>query len=90
VCQEGPAIVEVDGGQHDRSSPREAGRSGSLRGEGYRILRFWNNEILENLGGVYEAIADEPGHGAPSQTVPHRGAGFLPDEHVSWQQPSLL
>src|SRR5947208_6074591 len=38
-------IVEIDGGRHYRSS-REAGRRGFLQTQGYRILRFWNNEVL--------------------------------------------
>ena len=41
VCHEARLIVEIDGGQHDRSSPREAERSGFLQDQGYRILRFW-------------------------------------------------
>jgi very-short-patch-repair endonuclease len=66
VCHEARLIVEIDGGQHDRSSPLEAERGGSLQNEGYRILRFWNNEILANLDGVHEAIADELGRVTPT------------------------
>src|ERR1700730_12194367 len=73
VCHEARLIVEIDGGQHDRSSPREAERNGFLENEGYRILRFWNNEILENLDGVHETIADELGRISPTQTLPHQG-----------------
>src|SRR5207247_5939268 len=47
VCHEARLIVEIDGGQHDRSSPREAERSGFVQNEGYRILRFLNNEFLD-------------------------------------------
>src|SRR6266550_3664766 len=57
VCHEARLIVEIDGGQHDRSSPREAERSEFLQNEGYRILRFWNNEVLANLDGVHQTIA---------------------------------
>ncbi len=39
VCHEARLIVEIDGGQHDRLSPRETERSGLLQSEGYRILR---------------------------------------------------
>jgi very-short-patch-repair endonuclease len=69
--------VEIDGGQHDCSSPREAEQSGFLQNEGYRILRFWNNEVLANLGGVHETIAGELGRITPTQTLPHRGGGLL-------------
>src|SRR3984893_15062273 len=65
-------IVEIDGGHHDRSSPREAERSGFLQNQGYRILRFWNNEVLANIDGVHETIAEELGRLTPTQTLPHR------------------
>ena len=57
VCHEARLIVEIDGGQHDRSSTAEAERTAFLQGQGYRVLRFWNNEVLENLDGVYQTIA---------------------------------
>jgi very-short-patch-repair endonuclease len=77
VCHEARLIVEIDGGQHERSSPQEAERSEFLQNEGYRILRFWNNEVLANLDGVHQAIADELGRITPTQTLPHRGGGLL-------------
>ena len=58
VCHEARLIVEIDGGQHDRSSLREAERSGFLQNEGYRILRFWNSEVLANLDGVAVGVGD--------------------------------
>jgi len=78
VCHEARLIVEIDGGQHDHSSPQEAERSGFLRNEGYRILRFWNNEVLANLDGVHQTIADELRRVTPTQTLPHDGGGLLP------------
>jgi very-short-patch-repair endonuclease len=72
ACHEARLIVEIDGGQHDRSSPQEAERSGFLQNEGYRILRFWNNEVLANPDGVHQTIADELGRITPTQTLPHR------------------
>jgi very-short-patch-repair endonuclease len=77
VCHEARLIVEIDGGQHDRLSPREAERSGFLQNEGYRILRFWNNEVLADLDAVHETIADELGRITPTQPLPHQGGGFL-------------
>jgi very-short-patch-repair endonuclease len=76
VCHEARLIVEIDGGQHDRSSPREAERTGFLQNEGYRVLRFWNNEVLRNLDGVHRTIADELGRITPAQTLPHQGGGL--------------
>ena len=57
VCHDARLIIEIDGGQHDRSSPAEAKRTRFLKHQGYRILRFWNNELLSNLEGVRAMIA---------------------------------
>ena len=76
VCHEARLIVEIDGGQHDRSSPQEAERSGFLEKEGYRILRFWNNEVLANPDGVHQTIAGEQGRITPTQPSPIEGEGF--------------
>ena len=51
ACHEARLIVEIDGGQHERSSPPERERSGFLQSEGYRILRFWNDEVKPQLRG---------------------------------------
>jgi len=82
VCHEARLIVEIDGGQLDRLSPREAERSRFLQNEGYRILRFWNNEVLANLDGVHETIASELGRITPTQTLflepsPSMGEGWV-------------
>jgi len=78
VCHEARLIVEIDGGQHDRSSSQEAERNEFLQSEGYRILRFWNNEVLANLDGVHQAIVGELRGITPTQTLPHQGGGILP------------
>jgi very-short-patch-repair endonuclease len=70
VCHEARLIVEIDGGQHARSSPREAERNAFLQNEGYRIVRFWNNEVLANLDGVRETIANELGPPHPHPNPP--------------------
>jgi very-short-patch-repair endonuclease len=57
VCREQRLIIEVDGGQHG-GSPRDAVRDRWLRNHGYRVLRFWNNDVISNTDGVLEAIAD--------------------------------
>ena len=54
LCVEAMLIVEVDGSQHNESV--DARRTHFLEGEGYRILRFWNTEVIENLEGVAEVI----------------------------------
>jgi very-short-patch-repair endonuclease len=78
VCHEARLVVEIDGGQHDSSSPRETERSGFLQQEGYRILRFWNNEVLANPDGVCETIVNELAASPPPCPPPSRGRGFSP------------
>ena len=77
VCHEARLIVEIDGGQHARSSPREAERTGFLQNQGYRVLRFWNNEVLANLDGVHATIAGELSRITPTPTLPHQGGGLM-------------
>jgi very-short-patch-repair endonuclease len=70
-------IVEVDGGQHF-DSVADGVRTSYLVSVGYRVLRFWNNEILENTSGVLSAIdtainADRPP--TPDPSPPQAGGG---------------
>ncbi len=78
VCHEVRLVVEIDGGQHDFSPPGETERSDFLRNEGYRILRFWNNEVLANTDGVHEAIVSELAASPPPCPPPSRGRRFSP------------
>ncbi|HEY2344485.1 MAG TPA: endonuclease domain-containing protein [Xanthomonadaceae bacterium] len=55
VCLEQKLVVEVDGGQH-ADSKTDAARDAFLRGGGFRILRFWNHEVLNQLEEVVEVI----------------------------------
>jgi very-short-patch-repair endonuclease len=56
VCFEKKVVVELDGGQHDLEREQDQIRDEWLRGEGFAVLRFWNNEVNENLEGVLETI----------------------------------
>jgi very-short-patch-repair endonuclease len=56
VCHDAALIVEIDGGQHDVASNEEIARTKFLEGEGYRVLRFWNNAVLANPKGVHALI----------------------------------
>lgn len=55
ACFEKMLIVEADGGQH-ADNPDDQRRTDWLRRQGWRVVRFWNNEILRNSEGVAEAI----------------------------------
>jgi very-short-patch-repair endonuclease len=60
VSFERKLIVEVDGGQHNETEARESDkeRSAWLKGRGYQVLRFWNNEVLANTEGILEKIGE--------------------------------
>lgn len=63
LCAERRLIVEVDGGQH-ADNLDDAKRTAWLEGEGYRVIRFWNNDVLANTDGVltllFEQLAAPP------------------------------
>jgi very-short-patch-repair endonuclease len=55
VCLEHKLVIELDGSQHS-GSEYDAVRDAELTARGFRVLRFWNNEIRSNLPGVLERI----------------------------------
>ena len=54
VCLERSLIVEADGGQHNEEA--DAARTRYLTSQGFRVIRFWNNDVLQNLTGVLETL----------------------------------
>jgi primosomal protein N' (replication factor Y) len=50
ACVEAKLVIEVDGGQH--GGVKDAARDAALQAAGWRILRYWNNEVIENCDGV--------------------------------------
>jgi very-short-patch-repair endonuclease len=60
ACLERMLIVEADGGQH-ADNPDDQRRTDWLRGHGWRVVRFWNNDILRNPDGVAAAILQSLG-----------------------------
>jgi very-short-patch-repair endonuclease len=68
ACPDAKLVVEADGGQHADQEGYDALRTAAFAREGYRILRFWNHDILTNPDGVLETIsAALP---SPSQASP--------------------
>jgi very-short-patch-repair endonuclease len=59
ACLNPLIIVEVDGGRHAEARAYDARRDDYMRGQGFRVLRFRNNDVLGNIEGVWEAIAAE-------------------------------
>jgi very-short-patch-repair endonuclease len=56
VCLQKRLIIELDGGQHAQEVNYDAVRDAWLRGQGFIILRFWNNDVLKNIDGVMMMI----------------------------------
>jgi adenine-specific DNA-methyltransferase len=56
VCIKAGLVVEVDGGQHASSVQHDELRTQTLEKRGYRVLRFWNNDVLTNIEGVLLVI----------------------------------
>ena len=58
VCEIHNVIIELDGGQHNEPEniEKDKQRTDFLESKGYKIIRFWNNEVDNNLEGVCEVI----------------------------------
>jgi very-short-patch-repair endonuclease len=58
ACLKAKLLIELDGGQHsqDAVAARDERRTRWLEAEGYRVIRFWNAELLDNLDGVLDTI----------------------------------
>ena len=74
ACLESRLVVEVDGGQHNENHA-DARRDAWLKLSGFRVLRFWNNDVLESLSGVLETIAAALQPAPPSRPSPVKGEG---------------
>ncbi|MFZ2163062.1 MAG: endonuclease domain-containing protein [Sideroxyarcus sp.] len=76
VCVERMLIVEIDGGQHSEQIEYDQRRDAWLRSQGYTVLRFWNNDVMQQLESVLEQIrlvvVGEPSPPAP---LPQAGEG---------------
>jgi len=66
ACIERRLVVELDGGQHQEQNTQDEQRTAYLQSLGWQILRFWNNEVLENLDGVLSTIAEHLSDAPPS------------------------
>ena len=65
LCPAERLIIELDGGQHAANS-HDTLRDAYLQAQGFRILRFWNNDALSNPAGVFDAISAALSHPSPS------------------------
>jgi very-short-patch-repair endonuclease len=78
ACHSALLVIEVDGGQHAEAKgiARDDARTAWLESQGYRIIRFWNNDVLGNIEGVMIEVMDSlvSPHPYPS---PSRGGESL-------------
>ena len=76
LCPAAHLVIELDGGHHneDETAKRDRVRQRWLEQEGYRVIRFWNNDVLANTDGVLRMILDAL-RAAPHPTSPSRGEG---------------
>jgi very-short-patch-repair endonuclease len=56
LCNDLKLVVEIDGGQHAESKKDEI-RTKYLQGLGYHVVRFWNDEVMDNIEGVVDTLA---------------------------------
>jgi len=66
VCLEKKIIIEVDGGQHALNTSADTIRGDYLNKKGYKILRFWNHDVLRDTDSVLEWIHKDLNEKAPS------------------------
>ena len=79
ACFSERLVIELDGGQHAEAAEYDAARTRQVEAQGYRVIRFWNNDVLGNIDGVIAAVA-EALTTSPSQ--PAAGPLPLPRERV--------
>ena len=77
ICLERRLVIEVDGSQHgfDAQILRDQRRTEWLEREGYRVVRYWSNEVMNNTEGVVETIISEAQRSPPP---PSRGEEGTP------------
>jgi very-short-patch-repair endonuclease len=76
VCTEALLIVELDGGQHADQVNYDERRTQQLEAMGYRVRRFWNNDVLVNIDSVLEVVMEALASPAPHPNpLPAGGRG---------------
>jgi len=82
ACPGAKLVIEIDGGQHAERQEGDERRTAELARHGYRVIQFWNNDVLDNLEGVLEAIrlalASPPT--SPGLSAPEGGEGKMSDQ----------
>ncbi len=74
ICLERKLVIELDGGQHADQEAYDHHRTRVLEKDGFKVMRFWNNDVLNNLEGVLEMIFNTP-HPPLRGDLSHKGRG---------------
>jgi very-short-patch-repair endonuclease len=84
ACREHDLIVELDGGQHGTAAGvmADAARTEVLNQHGYRVIRFWNSDVLTNMDGVLQIIAERL-EKAPSPGLRYAKSDLSPKGEVT-------
>ena len=66
LCENKKIIIEIDGGQHNKelNIQSDKNRTRYLENNGYKVLRFWNDDVMKNIDGVMEVIFREVKEGS--------------------------
>lgn len=86
VCHDRNLVIELDGGQHatEQKAARDVKRTQWLASKGYRVLRFWNSEVLQQCDSVVQTILEAAAQSLPpsrhsqedaNDDLPLRGGG---------------
>ncbi|MEM9684317.1 MAG: DUF559 domain-containing protein [Pseudomonadota bacterium] len=73
VCLDAGLVIECDGGQHAHRKGKDDVRTAFIEDEGFRVLRFWNNEVTNHLPGVLEVVLTSLRDASPSPRHSPRG-----------------
>jgi very-short-patch-repair endonuclease len=87
VSRSAKLVIEVDGDTHAHATGYDMARTRFLEQEGYRVLRFWNSEVMENLEGVVTRIRQELVD-RPSPSPSRKREGSMWGETVRWPKKS--
>jgi len=78
VCKNAMVIVELDGGQHaELRAAHDEQRAEVLAGLGYRVIRFWNHDLFENIGEVLRQIVEACQIDPHPNPLPQAGEGAI-------------
>ncbi|MDY6908613.1 MAG: DUF559 domain-containing protein [Thermodesulfobacteriota bacterium] len=88
VCHDKRIVIEVDGGQHSLNKDRE--RDNWFKEQGYKVLRFWNSEVLTNIAGLLEVIRGDCLSHPPLNPLPSREGKVICDTLIKGGESTHL